>query len=132
MAVGGIRKVTASRQELVEGIGDSITLENMAMPSADVAQIPIDANETPMWGTVAVKARCRTSARGSLPVTFDRAGRRATTQSRTRRNTHVGGGVGVLVRIYLELSQITLNFTLCLFRRVNDNRSKIPIDCKRY
>ena len=51
---------------------------------------------------------------------------------RTRRNTHVGGGVGVLVRIYLELSQITLNFTLCLFRRVNDNRSKIPIDCKRY
>ena len=46
MAVGGIRKVTASRQELVEGIGDSITLENMAMPSADVTQIPIDASGT--------------------------------------------------------------------------------------
>ena len=41
-----------------------------------------------MWGTVAVKARCLTSARGSLPVTFDRAGRRATTQSHTRRSTH--------------------------------------------
>jgi hypothetical protein len=46
MAVDGIRKVTASRQELVKGIGGSLTLENMAIYVADFAQIPIDASGT--------------------------------------------------------------------------------------